>query len=52
MTDVFLFIYTLFIYIYFCFNMTPLCQITFVVLLISVVNVDLFLNSRHYYTLV
>ena len=28
--------------------MTPLCQITFVVLLISVVNVDLFLNSRHY----
>ena len=28
--------------------MTPLCQITFVVLLISVVNVDLFL--RPYYT--
>ena len=27
--------------------MTPLCEITFVVLLISVVNVDLFLNSRH-----
>ena len=31
----------------FCFNMTPLCQTTFVVLLISVVNVDLFLNIHH-----
>ena len=29
--------------------MTPLCQITFVALLISVVNLDLFLNSRHLY---
>ena len=44
--DLFSYYYTIFELIFFNY-MTSLCQITFVVLLISVVNVDLFLNSCH-----